>query len=141
MFANNAKYNALGIKFSSLTNFLTNATIIKKALGVATERSVPKLSNKTLNSWYQKRENIKTDKVVYLFSDEFTNLYDTEIGKDAIIVLEKLGYTPEIIKHAESGRSYISKGFLKQAKALALKNIEKLKPIVTKNIQIVGLIA
>ncbi len=62
----------------------------------------------------QKRKHLKT---VYLFNDEFTNYYDVEIGKDAIHVLEKLGYTVKVLDHKESGRSFISKGFLKRSQS------------------------
>lgn len=139
LFANNAKLNELGSKVPTLTNLLTNTTLAKKVMGVATERTVPKLAKQTLNSWYKKRNESKTEKVVYLFSDEFTNFYDAEIGKDAIILLEKLGYTPKIIKHPESGRSYISKGFLKEAKSIANENVAIFKNIITNETPLIGI--
>ncbi len=139
LFANNAKFNALGIKFSGITNFLTNTSFSKRIMGVALERNVPKLSRESLNSWYQKRTSLKSKALIYLFSDEFTNLYDTQIGKDAITVLEKLGYSPEIVSHAESGRSYISKGFLKEAKEIANKNVATFKTLVSEKTPLIGI--
>ena len=139
LFANNAKYNKLGSVFPSITNVLTNTTLAKKIMGVATERTVPKLAKQTLNNWYQKRSEKTTAKTIYLFSDEFTNFYDAEIGKDAVILLEKLGYTPKIIKHPESGRSYISKGFLKEAKAIANENVSLFKKLITAETPLVGI--
>ncbi len=56
---------------------------------------------------------------MYLFCDEFTNYYDPRIGTDTIELLNALGYGVKILKHPESGRAYISKGFLKQAKRIA----------------------
>ena len=138
LFANNAKYNQLGSKFPAITNFLTNTVLAKKVMGVATKRSVPKLAKQTLNAWYQKRNDAKNSKVIYLFSDEFTNFYDAEIGKDAVVLLEKLGYTPKIIKHPESGRSYISKGFLNEAKAIANENVAIFKSLITEETPLVG---
>ena len=34
-----------------------------------------------------------------------------------------MGYNPTFINHPESGRSFISKGFLKEAKVIANKNV------------------
>ncbi|WP_405607520.1 FAD-binding and (Fe-S)-binding domain-containing protein [Polaribacter sp. Asnod1-A03] len=144
MFANNAKYNKLGSIFPTITNFFTNSIVAKKVLGVAVERSVPKLANQTLDSWL-KKHNItsntveKSKKYVYLFNDEFTNYYDSEIGKDAVILLEKLGYVVKTIKHDESGRSHISKGFLREAKEICNNNIAIFKDIITDETPLIGI--
>jgi len=78
-------------------------------------------------------------KKVYLFCDEFTNYNDTEIGIKAILLLEKLGYEVEIPKHEESGRAWLSKGLLRDAKKIAQKNIEMLSPIVNENTPLIGI--
>jgi len=137
-FAHNSKINKLASKLPGITNFFSNTLIAKKIMGVAEKRTVPKLSKQTLDAWYKKQQINTSEKVVYLFSDEFTNYYDTEIGKDAVIVLEKLGYTPKIIKHAESGRAYISKGFLKEAKAIANENVSTFKDLINDNTPLLG---
>ncbi|MCF2876250.1 MULTISPECIES: FAD-binding and (Fe-S)-binding domain-containing protein [unclassified Tenacibaculum] len=139
LFANNAKYNKLGSKFPTITNFFTNTTIAKKVMGVATERSVPKLAKQPLEAWLNKHQIKTSNKVVYLFNDEFTNYYDAEIGKDAVLVLEKLGYEIKYIQHEESGRSYISKGFLKEAKNIANKNITAFKELITEETPLIGI--
>ncbi|WP_028887427.1 FAD-binding and (Fe-S)-binding domain-containing protein [Tenacibaculum ovolyticum] len=145
LFANNAKYNKLGSKVPTITNFFTNTLIAKKVMGVATERTVPKLAKQTLAAWL-KNKNITSNtndssskKIVYLFNDEFTNFYDAEIGKDAVIVLEKLGYEVKYIDHEESGRSYISKGFLKEAKEIANKNVTIFKDLITDSSPLIGI--
>ncbi|MFY9243943.1 MAG: FAD-linked oxidase C-terminal domain-containing protein [Polaribacter sp.] len=139
MFANNAKYNKLGSKLPKITNFFTNSIVAKKVLGVAVERSVPKLANQTLESWMRKHQPKKSKKIVYLFKDEFTNYYDSEIGKDAVFLLEKLGYEVKNIFHYESGRSHISKGFLKEAKEICNKNITVFKDIITDKTPLIGI--
>ena len=139
LFANNAKYNKLGSKFPTLTNFFTNTLIAKKVMGVATERSVPKLAKQPLATWLKNYQAKESKKTVYLFNDEFTNFYDAEIGKDAVIVLEKLGYEVKYINHEESGRSYISKGFLKEAKEIANKNVSIFKDLVTDITPLIGI--
>ncbi|CAM1346462.1 FAD-binding and (Fe-S)-binding domain-containing protein [Tenacibaculum crassostreae] len=139
LFANNAKYNKLGSKFPALTNFFTNTTLAKKVMGVATQRSVPKLAKQPLEVWLKNHQTKPTNKTVYLFNDEFTNYYDAEIGKDAVVVLEKLGYEVKTVQHEESGRSYISKGFLKEAKEIANKNVRIFKDLVSDKSPLVGI--
>ncbi|WP_437822763.1 FAD-binding and (Fe-S)-binding domain-containing protein [Tenacibaculum mesophilum] len=139
LFANNAKYNKLGSKFPVLTNFFTNTTLAKKVMGVATERSVPKLAKQPLSTWLENHKPIASKKTVYLFNDEFTNYYDAEIGKDAVVVLEKLGYEVKTVNHEESGRSYISKGFLKEAKEIANKNVNTFKELISEETPLIGL--
>ncbi|TVZ55321.1 hypothetical protein OD91_0567 [Lutibacter sp. Hel_I_33_5] len=144
LFANNVKYNKLGSKFPAITNFITNTALSKAIMGVAQERSVPKLSKQPLEKFLEKLNVIssaveKSQKEVYLFNDEFTNYYDTEIGKDALIVLDKLGYQTKNIKHEESGRSHISKGFLKEAKEIANKNVSIFKDLITDKSPLIGI--
>lgn len=139
LFANNAKYNKLGSYLPTITNFFTNSILAKKVLGVAVERSVPKLAKQTLKSWLKKHPTKTSNKTVYLFNDEFTNFYDAEIGIDAVILLEKLGYQVKTITHDESGRSHISKGFLKEAKEICNNNIAVFKDVVTDETPLIGI--
>jgi len=146
LFANNAKLNKLGSLTPTLSNTILNTPFAKKAMGVAVERSVPKLAKQTLYRWSKKRavlanedKQSKLVKEVYLFNDEFTNFYDVEIGKDAVFLLEKLGYKVNIINHEESARSYISKGFLKEAKKVCDKNIAIFKNIISKKTPLIGI--
>lgn len=139
LFANNAKYNKLGSYLPTITNFFTNSILAKKVLGVAVERSVPKLAKQTLKSWLKKHPTKTSNKTVYLFNDEFTNFYDAEIGIDAVILLEKLGYQVKTIAHDESGRSHISKGFLKEAKEICNNNIAVFKDVISDETPLIGI--
>jgi FAD/FMN-containing dehydrogenase/Fe-S oxidoreductase len=78
-------------------------------------------------------------KRVYLFCDEFTNYNDTEIGIKAILLLEKLGYEVMIPEHEESGRAWLSKGLLREAKKIAQKNIAMLGTLVTEDAPLIGI--
>ncbi|MEW2922146.1 FAD-linked oxidase C-terminal domain-containing protein [Muricauda sp. ANG21] len=145
LFAHNTKLNALGSKISGITNAVYESKILggflKKTAGVASERSFPKVYNfnfeRHLEQFNLKNTDLSKKKVV-LYLDEFTKYLDIEVGKDAIELLCKLGYDVELF-YAESGRTYLSKGFLKQAKKLVSKNMLKLAPYLDKNIPIVGL--
>ena len=139
MFANNVKYNKIGSLVPGLTNLVLNTYLTKSIMGISLKRSIPKLTPKTLKAWYKKQTHSSSQKIVYVFCDEFTNFYDTEIGKDTISVLKRLGYNPTFINHPESGRSFISKGFLKEAKALANENVSIFKELITEETPLVGI--
>ncbi len=146
-FGNIAKLNSLGALMPSVTNFFLGENFagntMKKFLGVAEKRTLPALHAFTLRSWYQKNiSNLQPQnpkQKVYLFADEFTNYNDVTVGIAAIELLTKLGYAVEIPQHEESGRAYISKGLLKEAKQLAEKNVELLSKVVSKETPLIGL--
>ncbi len=139
LFAYNVKCIQLGSVLPGLTNLFLSLNLSKKLMGVAQERDIPKLATKTLRAWYKSYTQETYSKAVYLFCDEFTNFYDVEVGKDAITVLNALGYKVNIIKHEESGRSFISKGFLNEAKAIANNNVYTFKNILSDDIPLVGI--
>jgi FAD/FMN-containing dehydrogenase/Fe-S oxidoreductase len=139
LFAKNADYAKLGSRFSGLTNWVLNTKLSKTVMGIAQERSIPKIAAETLRYWFAKQNFKKQEKSVQLFCDEFTNYYDVTVGKDAIILLETLGYSVSLVKHAESGRSLISKGFLKEAKQVANTNITIFKNLISKDLPLIGI--
>ncbi|MHA4738006.1 FAD-binding and (Fe-S)-binding domain-containing protein [Dyadobacter sp. MSC1_007] len=119
--------------------------IANKMVGFHPERSMPRLDSETLKTWWDKHQ-VKKSKLaplharkVYLFCDEFTNYNDAEVGKKAVLLLEKLGYEVEIPEHVESGRSYLSKGFVKEAQKLAVRNVTLLKDKITYDSPLIGI--
>ena len=139
LIAHNARVNAIAQRFSGLYNFIGNHSWFKKRMGLHLNRRLPILKPTTLRYWFSKYKQTKHSKSVYLFCDEYTNHYDVEIGKKAIKLLNGLGYTVQIPKHPESARAYISKGFLKEAKAIATQNIRIFSALVSKQIPLIGI--
>jgi FAD/FMN-containing dehydrogenase/Fe-S oxidoreductase len=149
LIANFSKSSQLGAIMPGMYNFvMTNKGIsdmVKKFSGFAVERSMPTMYKTTLRKWFEKHKKAEGEgqktggKKVYLFCDEFTNYNDTEIGIKAILLLEKLGYEVEIPEHTESGRAWLSKGLLRDAKKIAQKNISMLSPIINKDAPLVGI--
>ncbi|MGB2761744.1 MAG: FAD-binding and (Fe-S)-binding domain-containing protein, partial [Maribacter stanieri] len=144
LFAYNTKLNGLASKVSGLTNAIYDSKflggLLKKSSGVAKERSLPNVYSFNFDKHLQKSniENTKSKKKVVLYIDEFTKYLDIEVGKDAIELLARLGYDVELF-YAESGRTFLSKGFLKQAQKLAIKNIKELKKFAEAGLPILGL--
>ena len=139
LIANNTKLNVVASKFFGFHNFLIKKNWFKSVLGIANERTLPELQKQTLRSWFKEHEQKSQSRKVYLFCDEYTNYYDVEIGIKAITLLNKLGYEVKMINHAESGRAYISKGFLNEVKAIAKKNVETFKDIISNNTPLIGI--
>ncbi|BDD10310.1 oxidoreductase [Fulvitalea axinellae] len=112
----------------------------KKMMGFATERSIPLLHKTTLNKWFDQNGGYveAPKRKVFLFSDEFTNYNDTPIGITTIKLLTALGYEVEIPKHIESGRTFLSKGFLKKARKVASKNVAMLKDLISEESPLLG---
>ena len=144
LFAYSASLNKLGSLMPSITNGFLNTRIIKNMLGIATERSIPELAKNTLFSWYKKNQKRLLDNPInvgelFLFVDEFTNYYDVTIGIDCIELLSSLGYKVNITHHKESGRSFISKGILDEAKKIADFNVSFFKNSISKETPLVGI--
>ena len=147
VFAYNNKLNQLGSKLPRLANFVFSngltSSLLKKSIGIAKERSLPLISTKSLSSIYNVTDNKivknKIAKFVILFIDEFTNHLDTQIGVDAIELLRALNYEVKLINNAESGRSFLSKGLLEQAKDVANKNVSIFKDLITSETPLIGI--
>lgn len=144
VFAFNSKLNQLGSVAPSITNFVSNLPLVKKSMGIAPKRQVPLLAPKTFRKWYEKnRKSGETNSFkngkVYLFCDEFTNYYDVSVGIDAYELLTALGYEVIVTNHEESGRAFISKGFLEEAQEIANKNVNLFATLISENIPLIGI--
>jgi Fe-S oxidoreductase len=104
---------------------------------------LPLLHKQTLEQYFKKikdKQNVKLrKKKIYLFIDEFTNYNDTPIGIKTISLLNLLGYEIDYIAHKESGRTYLSKGLLDEAKALANFNVSVFKSWINSDTPLVGI--
>ncbi len=147
-FAYNAKINHLMHYFSGIYNFIVSwkfsSNLMKKMMGIAKERSIPTIEKQSLKQWIKKYpEKLipknPNSKKVQVFIDEFTDYLDVQTGKDVIEVLTKLGYEVQTADSYESGRAFISKGFLEQAQKAAYKNIEIYEDIIDENTALIGI--
>lgn len=144
-FAYNTRLNKLASYFPHVSNAVFknrfSSGILKNVLKIAPQRNMPLVAPQTLGKYYHHNRVKQVDpiKKVYLFNDEFTNYLDTEVGKAALKLLDKLNYDVEIVDHPESGRSFISKGFLEEAKKLANKNVSVFSKIISEKSPLLGL--
>lgn len=143
-----AKLNRVGSLFPAIYNFFAKNRLtsgaIKHFLGFSPKRNLPLLQSSTLRKWALMHlsglNNLNRDgKEVIVFCDEFTNYNDTGTGISTIMLLHRLGYRVTMPNHGESGRTYLSKGLLKQAAKRAAKNVEALHPLVSADKPLVGI--
>ncbi|WP_008634766.1 FAD-binding and (Fe-S)-binding domain-containing protein [Bizionia argentinensis] len=147
LFAYNNKLNGFSSQFPSLTNFMFSngftSSIIKKSLGIASKRTLPLISSKSLITHISDSVNgnsgNKYIKTIYLFVDEFTNHLDSEIGQDALMLLQALNYRIKFVNHEESGRAFLSKGFLEEAKKVANKNVSIFSEVISDKTPLIGI--
>lgn len=116
--------------------------LLNRAIGFHPERSIPRLPKVTFAAWFSQHtphKNAGSVGSIWLFNDEYTNFNDVHIGIKSVELLEQLGYSIEIPKHGDSGRSHLSKGLVREAKALINANIRSLKNIVTPERPLIGI--
>ncbi|GHE23133.1 FAD-binding and (Fe-S)-binding domain-containing protein [Sphingobacterium griseoflavum] len=142
--ANFTRSQRIGSYVAPLYNLIVNTPLlsgmVKRIAGFAAARSLPKVNFTTLSRWIAKQQNTSfKNRQVYLFCDEFTEYNDTAIGITAYKLLTALGYDVIVPKHLESGRTYLSKGFVKKAKEIAERNVALLQPLVSADTPLLGI--
>jgi FAD/FMN-containing dehydrogenase/Fe-S oxidoreductase len=143
------KTQKLASHFSILYNYMVSSAIlssaIKKAIGFSLYRSLPKVHGTSWMKWLRKNihqlnASLNQEKgEVVIFVDEFTNYNEAHIGIKTTLLLNELGYRIHIVKHTESGRAHLSKGFLKTARKLARHNVNLLKSAINHSIPLIGI--
>jgi len=126
--------------YNGLMGNSVTSSLFKSISGFANQRSLPKLSKVSLRKWFERRKNTQGgQRTVFLFCDEFTNFNDAEIGIKAVLLLEKLGINVQLLDHNESGRTYLSKGLLKNAQRIAIENVKLFSQYVTAETPLIGI--
>lgn len=143
------KLNKMASFMPGVYNYVINksplASLIKQTIGFSPKRKMPELSKQTLQKWIshnlkELNNQLPSDAPkVCLFVDEFTNFNDVTVGIKTILLLNKLGYAVLTVRHAESGRTFLSKGLLKKAKKIAITNVTQFHALIQKGIPIVGI--
>lgn len=123
---------------------MSNRTIgpaIRRLIGFAPERSMPEISPMSWKKWFRTafKPSVKQPvKTVYLFIDELLNYNEAEIGITTVKLLDRLGYRIVVLDHHQSGRSFLSKGLLRQARKLARKNVALFKDRIDHETPLIG---
>jgi Fe-S oxidoreductase len=142
-FVNSSKLYPLASIMPGFSNWIASLDISKnmleKVAGISSARTLPKFADQTFRKWWKSYEKKNSSKKVALVVDLFTNYHEPEIAKSAVFVLESMGFEVLIPNIQELGRPHLSKGFLKEAKAIAHTAISELKDYANSEIPIVGI--
>lgn len=141
LFAYNIRMMRMASIFPSVSNWMFENDLTSKwikSIGkIAAKRSLPKIIKPNFKKIAPFKVHQKTE--VILFVDEFCNYMDGKVAEDATILLRKLGYRVTILRGLDSGRSYLSKGFLDQAEKEIHLNLQKIAPLLNENTVLVGI--
>ncbi|MGF7217187.1 hypothetical protein GGR92_003360 [Spirosoma lacussanchae] len=134
--------------YNAIYNTPVLRRIANRTVGFHPDRTMPELGHTTVRAWAKKAlgrtksapaASATSPRLVHLFLDEFTNYNDLSVGQKAIQLLERLGYTVFLPDHAESGRTYLSKGLVEDARDLVIRNVTGLRDLVSAETPLVGL--
>ena len=129
--------------YNALVTYYVTSGLVKRLAGFAPKRSLPTLHTTTLAAWHAQHANPTSlaypNGRVHFFCDESTNYTDAAIGIKAVQLLNRLGYEVIIPEHLESGRAQISKGLIRDAQTIAIRNVELLQDVITPGAPLIGL--
>lgn len=141
------RYAGIASRMGGLLSALEHTPVIgamtKRALGFATERSLPRFKTSFLGQ-QAPHMSATAGREVLLFVDTFNNYIDTQNAYAAQRVLEAAGYTVHLNQRPGErplccGRTFLSAGMVDEAKAEARRTLDALVPFVKRGVAIVGL--
>jgi len=143
------RYAGVASRVGGLLSALEHTPVLgamtKRALGLATERSLPRFKTSFLGRQTDQQPIVSTSGLeVLLFVDTFNNYIDTQNALAAQQVLQAAGYTVHLNQRPGErplccGRTFLSAGMVDQAKAEARRTLDALVPFVKRGVAIVGL--
>ena len=147
IFGSIAALSRAGSFMAPLSNWLLESDggreMLERYAGIDRRRRLPSFASQTFEQWF--RAHGETTGVegargtVVLLPDTFTNYNHPELGRAAVKVLERLGYSVVVPKMACCGRPMLSAGMIDRARASAAANVDAVHPFVQQGARVVGL--
>ena len=153
----------LAARFAGPNNWLARRKwvrgLIESAAGIDRRRSLPEWHRDHFRQWFKTRSAergtrngrqedagsssvprsaLRAPRSVVLLDDCFTTYQEPQIGRAAVALLERAGFSVELAGIC-CGRAMLSKGFLPAARALARDGIAKLDRYAEAGVPILGL--
>jgi len=132
----------LAARFAEMSNWIgrrrTVRGLMESLVGIDRRRSLPDFHREHFRRWFRRRPKKTTGPAVLLLDDCFTTYQEPQIGRAAVNLLEKAGYSVELAQVC-CGRAMISKGYLTEARAMARQALPKLAAAAAAGMPILGL--
>jgi len=134
-------------QWADFTNWFAGQRWVRRLMeslgGIDRRRSLPTIHRDHFRRWFEERQTRHSPPAarpskILLLDDCFTTFQEPQIGKSAVEVLEQAGCQVELAGIC-CGRAMISKGFLTDARALAMQAIPKLDAYAQAGVPILGL--
>jgi FAD/FMN-containing dehydrogenase/Fe-S oxidoreductase len=135
----------LAVRTPRLANALTNGSrtgaLLKRAAGIAPERTLPRFAGESFTSWFRSRGiRNESGEPVILWPDTFTNYFQPHVGRAAVEVLENAGVRVHLPGRALCcGRPLYDFGMLGLAERWLREILRELGPAIAEGVPLVAL--
>jgi Fe-S oxidoreductase len=131
---------ALASRWPSLANRVLSLGAVHRLLGTDPRRPLPRLAPERFSRWWRLRGGGDSPgRPVALLVDPLTELFEPHIGRAAVRVLERLGYSVRPIGPVSLGRIEIGQGLLGQARRRAAAAVQRIDAGLDADMPLVGL--
>ena len=146
MFGSIAALSKMGSFMAPLSNWMLESEggreLLERYAGIDRRRQLPSFASQTFEQWFRARGETRdagARGVVVLLADTFTNYNHPELGRAAVKVLERLGYSVVVPRMVCCGRPMLSAGMIDRARANAAANVDAVHQYVEQGARVVGL--
>ena len=132
----------MGSRMPAISNALIRLAMIKNLLGFSLKRPLPALGSTTLSRWFKSHSphnNAGTLGRVIVLNDLFSEYYDASLGRCAVELLERWGYSVTLSPCFASIRLSIGLGLLEQARSRLSIALTWMRKRLGENSYIIGL--
>lgn len=146
IFGSIRRLNTVGSAFAPLINVPGQNRLVRmameRAIGIAARRPIPRYKFANLLRWYartgRRSQPVNSIGTVNFIADSFTSFTEPHIGRTAIELLQRCGWSVDLVSGGCCGRSALSKGLVDQAKNAAETMMEQLADNTVSGSPIVG---
>jgi glycerol-3-phosphate dehydrogenase subunit C len=139
----------LGVPLAPLANIGLRSRFARwvgeKVLGVHRRGPLAPFARRTFSSWWRRRRGAVAlpagadpDRTVAYFHGCAVNGFEPDLGRDAVAVLERNGYTVIVPRQECCGLPFISNGLYDHARRKARRNLASLAELARAGVRIVG---
>ena len=138
------RWLALGRPIAPLANFVTHTpglrVLAKRLAGIATERDVPRIANRSFRRTFRAPVAPPGARRVILWPDTFNDTFYPSVLHDAVRVLGSAGFAVELPRRRLCcGRPLYEYGWLSDARRLWRRTLDELAEAIDAGVPVVGL--